>query len=364
MGNYIQILLAISLVIIFFVVGFVVYNYEFIKSLRSTGIVKERVEIFSGIKDLSTTDSEVYDTTNKSVASYRNISASFNQDSGTEFTYNFWLYMDKGALYTNLVPTDNTLTADAGYTLSNIDRQSILFSKGSMLLSTYENICGQPKKDIMIKCPLVKLEENGKNLTVEFNTLQGTEAVKENSPNVCTEQSSDWVLANAHKITLRDLDKPELDKRWNMITVVIEDTSPIDPIPYRYKVRCRIYVNGLQELDKYVDGRLVANVSGPFLKGEYSTIKTNNGHLYVAPKLSIVNGEETKSTTLPLANATNQLMLADLTYFNYALTQKEIDIEQAKGVSDKVAPIPGQSMDLSNLTSVTAQKSRKKQLIA
>lgn len=364
MGSYLQILFALCLVILFFVIGFAVYNYEFLRAMKSSGVTRQRVDIFSGVKDLSTTNTEVYDTKNTASASYRAIDTSYNQDSGTEFTYNFWLYLDN-TLYGSTNPTTApTLSPDVGITSDNIESQTILFTKGSQTLSTYKNVCGANKTDIMVKAPLVKLEENGKNLTIEFNTLQGPEAVKADAPNVCAEQTSDWMIANAHKITLRNFNSPELDKRWNMITVVIEDTSPTDPIPYRYKARCRVYINSLLELDKYVDGKLLSNTSGPLTRGEYSTVKTNTGYFYVAPKVSITTGGTTKTTKLPVANDIKKLMLADLTYFNYALPQAEIDAEQSKGVSNKVALIPGQSMDMGDLTDLVALKSNTKQTVS
>lgn len=329
MQVFLQIILAICIVVILFVIAFAVYNSEYLKAIRNSGVSKERVEVFSGVMDLSTSKDFYYDTVNASSSMYRKIGPSYNQAGGIEYTYNFWLYVDSTAFGTS----DSAAITDAGFTADNIGKQTILFVKGSKKPVNYTNLCNTIKTDIMVKSPLVKLEENGKYLTVEFNILQGYDAVKENSPAVCTETSTRWELKNAHKFALSDFTSAALAGKWNMITVVLQDTYPQDELPYRNKVRCRVYINTLLELDKYADGKLEPS------RGETSTLKTNDGHLYIAPNVSIITTSGTAQTTdttyTPLS--ANKLMLANLTYFNYATTQSDIDNEFAKGVTNKAS---------------------------
>jgi hypothetical protein len=322
MQAYLQVILAICIVIILFVIAFTVYNAEYLKTLRSTGVSKERVEIFTGVNDFNTFKDIIYDTVNASSDNYRKVGPSYNQAGGVEFTYNFWLYI-KGGFYEIVSSPPQT---DTGLSSDTINKQTVLFVKGSKNIVNYKNVCGNTKTDIMVKCPLVKLEEGGKYLTVEFNTLQGYDAVKAVAPAVCTETSTDWTVKNAHKIALGDFQSATLINKWNMVTVVLQDTYPQDELPYRNKVRCRIYLNGLLELDKYTDGRLEPS------PGEMNTLKTNTGHLYVAPNISIAGN----SIKLPI-NQPQNLMMANLTYFNYAINQAEIDSEMAKGVANKTA---------------------------
>lgn len=323
MLTYLQVIFALAIVIILFVVGFAIYNYEYLNSLRAQGVTKERVSIFDGVIDLYNNKDLTYDTLDEKSTTYRKIGPSFNQAGGVEFTYNFWLHMSTDMYPASLQPPP--AESDAGFKTNNIGTQTVLFSKGSKKLSTYHNLCKINKTDIEVKCPLVKLEHNGKNLTVEFNTLQGRDPVMENSPNVCAEYSNQWAIKNAHKLTISGINEPAFLDRWNMFTIVLQDTFPQDPLPYRNKVRCRIYMNGYLELDKYVDGKLNAAIN------EASVLRTNQGHLYVAPALSLGANQN-----IQLPTSSNKLRMANMTYYNYAVTQEEIDSLIAGGVDQRV----------------------------
>lgn len=327
--SYIQVIIALALVIILFVIGFMIYNYEFLRSFRLSGISKQKVPIFTGIKDLALSQDEVYFTQNVNSERYRDLTPSYNQAGGIEYSYNFWLYVNKD--FAGDTPKEPTATPDTG--LDDPTHQTILFVKGSNKIKNYLNNCGVLHKNIMVKSPLVKLENHGDTLTVELNTLQGIDAVKENSPDVCSEVTNVWKVANAHKLAITNLRSPDLLDKWNMFTLVLQDTFPQDPLPYRNKVRCRIYLNTLLVLDKYVDGKILPK------SGEFSTIKTNAGNLFIAPVISNI-----KLPSRTDATKQNQLMLGNMSYYNYAVTQADIDREFAAGVS-KEAPVPDLTID-------------------
>lgn len=328
METYIQIMLSIGLIIILFVIGFAVYNYEYLKSMTIGGKIRERVVIFKGINDSSFGSDITFDTVDESSSLYRRLSPSYNQTSGIEMTYNFWLFVNPAELYKN-IPSNSVRTADAGIVRENIRNQTILFVKGSKRLAKFPSVCGsnQMKQDIMIKCPLVKLEGNGRYLTVEFNTVQNPESMIAGANDVCRTSSSNWELANAHKLSLKSFDDPKFVNKWIMVTIVIQDTYPKDAIPFRNKVRCRIYVNTKLELDKYVDGSIYPD------SRDYTILKPNQGHLYFTPKISI------NDVPLTLPEKTDQLMTAHLTYFNYAITEGEIVDEFNSGVGSEFANI-------------------------
>ena len=326
MLTYLQVIFALAIVIILFVIGFAIYNYEYLNSLRAQGVTKEKVVIFDGVMDLSTSKDMTYNTVDPKATNYKKIGPSFNQAGGIEFTYNFWMHTS-GALYTG--NTDPSPISDNGLTTGNIGTQTILFVKGNKVPTKYMNICNTEKEDIEIKCPLVKLENNGKNLTVEFNTLTSKDAVVENSPDVCSEYSNKWDIKNAHKLTIANINQPALLDQWNMFTIVLQDTFPQDPLPYRNKVRCRIYLNAYLEFDKYVDGKLPK--AGDYNSNEPSVLRPNQSNLIIAPTVSV--GSPATSVKLPATQ--NILRLANMTYFNYAVTQEEIDSMIAAGVDQR-----------------------------
>lgn len=364
MNKYQQVIYAILLVIVLFIIGFFIYNSDYIQNLKSKNIIKEKVPIFKGIKDLSIGKDQEYNTSNPLSLSYRNISQSYNQTGGIEFTYNFWLYIDN-SLYNTSAKQNKLIKPDEGYTYENIDSQTILFSKGSNMLSTYKNICGEDKRDILVKCPLVKLEDYGKNITVEFNTLQSPDGVKENSKNVCAEQTSNWLVANIHKLTARNINREEFNKKWIMVTVILQDTTYVDPVPTRYKVRCKMYVNGLKELDKYVDGKLFSSISTFDTSNNYSVLKVNRGNLYIAPNINVTDDNQNKKY-IKLPSTEKKLMMADLTYYNYAISENDIQGLFADSVTKQVASSPGDEAEVNKLIddNELSEKSNEKMLIS
>ena len=319
--GYIQALLALAIVIILFVVGFMIYNYEYLKAFRAKGITKQKVVIFEGVKDLYMTKDDIYPTQDKNSAQYRDLSPSYNQQGGIEMTYNFWMYLSDGYIK-GAEPSART---DTGF--DEPEHQQILFVKGSTNLVNYQNICKSGNKnDILVKCPLVKLENHGKVMTVEFNTLQGPDAIIENAPSVCSELTKQWDVANAHKIAIENLESGAMVNKFNMFTIIIQDTFPTDPHPYRNKVRCRIFVNTQLKFDKYVDGKVNPGAT------DFSTLKTNTGNLVIAPVMRLANRNSTKTTKIP---EENQLSLANMTYYNYAIPQAEIDSLFSSGYDNK-----------------------------
>lgn len=353
MHAYIQVLIAICVVIILFFIGFSVYNYEFIKSIKLSSETAARtvVPIYNGIKDISINYDEVYTTTNKDAASYRNVNNSYHEGGGIEFSYSFWLYIFAPTTGVAATPNTTALSPDKGFS-DRINKQTVLFAKGTNEISTYKNVCGVDKNDIMVKCPLVKLEEDYSQLTVEFNTVPARdsdyiEGIKADSRYVCDEFTTEWKKANAHKLTLGNINRAEFANKWIMVSIIIQDIVPTDPLPYRNKAHCKIYINNFKELDVYVDGTLTPR------KDNHSTIKVNNGNLYVFPKLTV------GSTYTKRETDANKLMMADLTYYNYAINKEAIESLFGKGPSKYTAPAIGANTDYSKFNTVALGHSSK-----
>jgi len=345
----IQIFLAIAIVIILCVIGFIVYDADQINAIRKSTVPQITTPIFKGIIDLKTTKDIEYNTLDSTDAlnpNYVNLGDSYNQPGGAEFTYNFWLYVDKSK-FTGGTPTNSEKTttsrgsigADKGLATDNI----ILLLRGDKIPKRYTNLCGDPKTDILVKCPLIKLENTpgtssemkADMLTVEFNTIQGPDAIQENSDDTCKQKSVSWSHVNSFKLSVTGLtSKPGIAGKWNMITVMIRDTYPNDPLPIRNKTRCTIYINGGIELDTYVDGKFAKGYSN---NANPSIIKMNKGNLYIAP---------TVSGAYSLSNASAKgVMMADLTFYNYAIPTTTIKQLFASQFTKAYAPTPGTVSD-------------------
>lgn len=364
-GNFLQVFFAIILVIGFLLIGFAIYNFEMLKSIQKFKSVQLTTPIFQGVVDFNTMGTYTYNTINPNNpldTTYRNLGNAINQAGGAEFTYNFWLYMDPSAgtsgtnnkiVTTFFDPKKNspktingTYTTDFGL---NTD-QFILFLRGTNSAVVYDSLCGTTKKsDIMVKCPLVKLENAGDVLSVEFNTVQtkdkegrfrGADAVSQNARNTCSDVSNDWSYKNSYKIGIKNL-KATYPAQWFMVTLVIMDTYPSDPLPIRDKSRCQIYINGAIQLDTYVDGMLnPPNTAGP------SILLQNQGNLYVGPAITYTNPQigSIQSTIAPgssgLINQPRSLCMADLTFMNYVPTPGQITTMYSSGFTKSYASPP------------------------
>jgi hypothetical protein len=150
--------------------------------------------------------------------------------------------------------------------------------------------------------------------------------------------TTDWTTVNQFKVGLLNINNNvAIAGKWFMVTIVLEDTLPSDPLPLRNKIRCRIYLNGVIELDKYVIGKL----SDPANKSA-SPLRINQGNIYLNPTLysnvgynpfktsgAAVAGSKVDTTPNPVTTPVavtqtktigqNKFLMADLQYFNYPL---------------------------------------------
>ena len=323
--SIIQVIVALIIVVVLFVIAFYVYNREYIEAIQTASSLRKRVDVFRGIKDLKYNRDELYNTFDKSHPTFKDLNLSVNQKGGAEFTYNFWVYKNNAIrLDVDAIP----VRTDQGLRTDDI----VLFMKGSKRTFDYKGLCNTSKQDVLVKCPLVKLQSNMDMLTVEINTLENPDSVHEMSRDTCKDASKEWKKVNAHVIAVEGLSKPNFDKKWFMVTVVVQDVTPLDPLPFRNRVRARIYVNGVMELDRYIDGRLGS------VADDATVIRQNQAPLYVAPSITTIrNGTEVK-VEIPANLPEKSLYLADLAYFNYALPVEEVRSLLSQGFTKSVAP--------------------------
>jgi hypothetical protein len=346
MNPYIQVFLAIVIVIILFVAALMVYNKETVAAIRETGKTKKVVPVFSGIVDFYEKSNFSYNTLDPNASNYLNMGNSVNQISGGEYSYNFWLYIDNSdtsnKLFTSSSNNTQQIFADTGSTgVTSSTTPSglpfVLFLRGSNKVVEYKSQCSSKrgktdtetnanlyKTDVLVKSPLIKIENGGDALTVEFNTLDSPDGVKQGSRNTCNEIDTDWSFINQYRIGLEKLSSADFSQQWFMVTIVLQDTLPSDPYPLRNKIRARIYINGALKLDKYVIGQLGNDAVSP--------LKMNQGNLFINPKLTKLASDgitnidvtQTKDNNTNGFNRAHKLMMADLTYYNYSLSADEV----------------------------------------
>lgn len=324
-----QVVAAFAIVIILFVIAYNLFSREATRAIQESSELRNHIQIFKGIKDMSLTTGEVYNTVNDKGGLFMNLKPSVNQSGGIEFSYNFWLYQDPSYQTGN-----NTPGIDEGLTQGDV----VLLLRGNNTVQSYNNVCGENMPNIYVKCPLIKLQNNGDTLSVEFNTEKSIDVVREGAKNVCGQSIDSWDEANQHKVSIRGLKNQPYSGKWFMVTVIIQDTYPPDPLPFRNRVRVRIYINGVLELDQYVNN---ANEIGTVSK-EPTILKPNQGNLYVMPQITI-NATSTPASTTNKPTQVNNIMMADLSYFNYVIDADTILRMYEDSFTRTYATIPGRS---------------------
>lgn len=339
-GGFVQVVIALLLVIGFFMLAFFIFNKEAIEAATMKRTVKQKTYIFRGIKDLATTNDEVYDTSDPSHPTFRELPNSVNQLGGAEFTYSFWMYKSERTT------TEPKLSFQVNDNIESNDL--ILLIRGSDRKQQFTDVCakevGSPE-NVMVKCPLIKFQgERWEYLVVELNTVNSPTGVREQSKNSCGSTAArGWSAANSHKVALAGFDDGNFINKWFNVTVVVSDTEPKDNLPVRNKIRVKIFVNGVLELDRYVDNNL-----GDVTNDNPSILLQNNGPLYVAPKVkSYATSNNTISRTSrdnPTPNGTDpSLFMANLVYMSYAASPEEIKALFDEGFDRNIAPAVNQS---------------------
>lgn len=331
-----QILAAVLIVVLLLFIALWQYDKERLSALRATGKLRKQVSVFDGIKDFGSSRNEMFDTNDKSSSSYRQLVPSVNQASGIEYSYNFWLYMDQTKLANslgNIDSLDHQVQADGGLLPVDVDAKQlspvVLFLRGDPSVYTFKRACashdGKTKTDILVKNPLVKLEHGGDVLNVEFNTIDSPDANKN-----CESINGTWEQANAHKIGVKGITTTQssnLDKKWFMVTIVIQETIPALSIGQRFQTQCSIYINCKLKTQQRVQGRTF----------ESSPVRQPSGNLFLN-KVIASSAASTKTEYSLSIQEDKELLMADLKYFNYALDESDICALYKKQFVRQAAP--------------------------
>lgn len=304
----------ISLIILL-LMGFFAYNIyliEFEKMLKGSNDIRKEITVFKGIYDFHTSNEARYETYDKSKLNFLDINPSINQQGGAEYSYNFWLYVNK-----------NDLNDSYGIKSEIDKRDVILFIKGEKKL--YHN----PKNyncsgkwrgkenhfNVMIKTPLVRLKHDGSSIVVEYNNIYTTDSFKYRSKYAeCTtiDNGTDWNNKNSNLLGVYDLN---FDKKWFMVTVVYKEVADSNNIMIKNRASCKMYVNGVNVLDKKVETK--------YGNAIYSaTSKNNKSPLFVNPSFNHLKDHNDFFANSILKD--DAVKMSDLKYFNYSLTQQEV----------------------------------------
>ena len=318
----IQIIIAIILIVLMGVLAYGIYNKnarEILLDIMTPTTIRKKTKILDGVYEYKIGHNVTFNTRDKSKGTYVDLSPSINQKGGSVYTYNFWLYFP-----------ESVSTFGDTQTL-------VLFNKGSDQLvkysSTYRCDTNEEKGWFLVKNPLVRLDTNANNkidaIIVEFNSIERPDVFHAGANTGDKNCTGNMVIKDNNLIGIKELaSRNDLRKQWNMITIIVSETSPDDDVfVSSNQAVVKLYLNGYAYLDK--DGELA----------EKSTaMKVNNSDLHIGTKHST----EGDNSVLPTgtAVASTEVGISDLTYFNYALEDKEIVSLFKEGCKKSTALIP------------------------
>jgi len=352
-----QIILGIFLILIMGFIAYSIFDSEYLSSIRLYNTNKKETKIFTGIYPL-TLDQAKIETINKNDPYYLNINPSVNQNGGAEYSYNFWLYFNLKPSAKGIIEKNNDGSAD-----QNKDAFIVLFYKGVQQFVPYKQnrlSCDSDKGDsvqpypyILVKNPLVKLNNNGKELVVEYNNLNNPDSFNSSAVNlVCNNVKDKMYGTNINKLGVKNINTDMYNKTWNMITIVLQESPSNEEKLFTNRTNCKIYFNSTLISDRSTFNNDVLNINNE--TGISTAMKNNIGNLYINPKANIEKAYNNNIIAVADQNLISRIesqinedgikkdspvKMADMSYFNYALNDNQILELYNKGFEKKMSDL-------------------------
>jgi len=346
----IQVILGLFLILIMAFIAYSIYDREYINSLSVFNTNKRETKIFTGIYPY-TKDGIRVETFNRSDPYYFDLNPSVNQNGGAEYTYNFWLYFN--IKNDKIVENDHT---DAK-TAINTDKYIVLFYKGVKQLIPYKQFgysCDTAsssssdgsKSYILVKNPLVKINNSGKEIIIEYNNINTPDTFNSSAVKLTCDPAKIYE-SNKNKLGIKNIDTQMFNKMYNMITIVLQESPLNEEALFTNRTNCKVYFNGslISDRSTYNNDITTNDEITTFVDKKSTVMKKNMGNLYINPAANLGDAttdyinkiweiEETDEITKD-----SPLKMANLSYFNYALNVDEIYKLYNKGFSKELADI-------------------------
>jgi len=296
LNNAIQALIAVSVVLTFWIVLIPLFFTGSMDKAPAQPGVKERVNIIEGRAFLN--NNEIYmDTMDESAVEYVNLPRSNDIKGGAQFSYSFW--MNKF----------NTVNASGRVLLLRGVKQPAYVVKASAKpVGPDETVAGPvipgplardntPQnykvienygKDVVIKCPLIKFGVDENELVVQFNTTKNPHnEIHINAPILKTLGSN----------------------VWSLLTFTFEDYFGMDG--FESGVVFKFFIN-----DSEMYSQRFAN----------DALLVNNDPIYLFPVIPTDRTLDKHNTAIQTRDWSNlQGSIADVSYYNYALTAADLN---------------------------------------
>lgn len=320
----IQVIISLIILLLMGYIGYNIYLIELQNMFQGENDIRKEVSILSGTYDFSNNEVK-YSTNNKAQLNYKNIKPSINQEGGAEYSYNFWLFIDQ-----------DTLGVDYITSTKNIyDKDIILFLKGEKNLYASDKFnynCANTNKTnnpiIITKNPLVKLSGDGKKIAIEYNNIYTTDSFQQSaSYKSCSETNTkNWNDRNKKLLGIYDI---EFNNKWFMVSIVMREVADSNNVLSINKASCKMYINGVKLLDKKVETKYMNSIYS-------ATFKNNSSPFYINPTIG-TDFISVANTPYGKPNKDNQIKIADIKYYNYAINEDIITSLYNKGFNTEIA---------------------------
>lgn len=313
-----QIILSTFLVLLLAFIGYSIYNRDLFNALIKINTIKKETKLLDGLYNFGSGQT-FYDTLNPYDASYIDFTPSINQSGGAEYSYNFWLYLNKKSL------KDNNIS------------DKILFFKGTKTPVYYNykktgNCMVYNKPYYLVKNPLIRLSDYGDSIIVEYNTLTNPDALNSDGKTIDDTNNCFSDKNNDNMLGIYNLNNSTFDKQFFMVTVVLKETSSSNDILYKNNTNCKLYINGTLVLDR--------NISSPYNSDVGTTaMRFNKGRFWINPKSTDIDAA---SGNTGISSSDNTILISNLYYYNYALDIITINKLYDDGFNKNPAALPGQ----------------------
>ena len=337
-------------------ISYSIYNNELIKNITINSSTKKATKIFTGILDYTQEkdiDIETYDSTNPS---YLDINPSINQNGGAEYSYNFWLFYDLDSTSNQIIAgIDSTYYTSITQNTPDLTHRYInLFYKGepyTIPIHTQEFECNElntelkdnVRENIFIKNPLVKIRNDAKEIIVEYNNINFPETYNTTAIQLDCTNKIDINSRNKNKLGITNIDA-KYKQKFNMITIIFQEQSKNEYVFNKNNANCKIYFNGILVEDRLAQTAAIEKTL-EYNQLKSRVMKSNLSKLHINPSTKTIIGAGSKTAYINNAikkietNAADTskkikispLQMADLTYFNYALTLKDVKLLYDKG---------------------------------
>lgn len=340
----IQAILAIFLILIMGFIAYSIYDREYVNALRVSTTNKKHTKIFTGVYPFTAEPVRI-ENMNRNDPYYLDIGESVNQNGGAEYSYNFWLYF-------NIKDNQIVSKDEDGTTPINTDKYIVLLYKGAKQLVPYyqnsfscdtgvDNI--RMNKYFLVKNPLIKMTNDGKQLIVEYNNINLPDTYNSRAERLSCGTSASIYMSNINKLGIKNINTDMYNKTYNMITIVMKETPSNEDELFKNRTNCRVYFNGTLIADRSTYNNNILDSDSDIRVS--TAMKKNIGNIFINPSKTLTEIKDKYITKFHTITDTNEitkdapLKMANLSYFNYALDESEIKVLFNNGFDKKISDV-------------------------